>query len=316
MMHKPAVSVVMSVYNATAYLEEALASIFRQSFRDWEFIVVDDGSTDDSWKQLSAVPDNRVRISKNPVNLGLAASLNRGISLAKGDFIARMDADDISDPRRLEYQLRHMLERPDIALLGTNYIIIDTHGREIDRTDLFTHPDDLKTALVVSNQFGHGSVMIRRDVLHLVKGYNEDIEVEDYDLWTRISRVATVANLDEHLYTWRSHAAGWTERMHEKQMEITYRIRDREFIHLLDHRTKYKAFSLHSTNSSYLKKKSYMLRDLAYLAQREGRWRVALAFMIVSTLIAPWLKGNYFYLLLLLTRPRKFIERVPYVYVA
>jgi glycosyltransferase involved in cell wall biosynthesis len=315
----PMVSIIMPVFNASEFLDGALTSIQNQTWKDWELVIVDDCSEDDSWDKLTRVTDERVRVYRNPHNMGIAASLNKGISVSHGRFIARTDADDISHPMRIELQLRHLMANPDIGLLGTNYLIVDERGGEIGRTNLFTHPDDLKLALVVSNQFGHGTVMMTRSAFNAVGGYGikSSIEevVEDYELWTRISHVALVANLPKHLYSWRSHTSGWTARSQERQLESTYAIRDREFTRLTSNRGEYKLFSIHPTGIGYLKKKSYMFRDLAYLAQREGHARLALTFMTAAVLVAPWRKGNYLYLFLLVLNKRLFLERVPYVYV-
>src|SRR3990167_10971452 len=105
---KPKISVIMSVYNGMPFLKEAVASILKQTYRNFEFIIVDDGSRDKSWEYLKSLKDTRIKLLKNGRNLGLAASLNKALKKAKGDFIARMDADDVSFPQRLETQIKFL----------------------------------------------------------------------------------------------------------------------------------------------------------------------------------------------------------------
>lgn len=138
----PKVSVVMSVYNGEKYLPETIDSILNQTFKDFEFIIINDGSTDKTAKILTSYDDPRIRIF-NQENMGLTKSLNRAISLAKGEYIARMDADDISYPERLKKQVDYLNKNPDIGLVGSKYIRIDKRGRKIDEINVPIGTDNI-----------------------------------------------------------------------------------------------------------------------------------------------------------------------------
>jgi GT2 family glycosyltransferase len=206
----PRVSVVLPIYNGEAFLTEAIDSILQQSFGDFELIAIDDGSTDGSAAILDAVRDPRVRVIHQP-NAGLAASLNRGISLARGTYIARHDHDDVSLPTRFARQVQFMEQNPDCALVGTRAEI-----RSDDRpaTRFHDHPGDdaaLRFELLFDNPFVHSSVMLRKRAVESVGGYSTDPlrqPPEDYELWSRLARSYQVANLPERLTVYHETAHG------------------------------------------------------------------------------------------------------------
>ena len=204
----PRVSVLMPVYNGERYLREAVESILNQTFTDFEFIVINDGSTDGSADLLRAYDDPRLRLIEQ-ANVGLTRSLNRGIALARGEYIARMDADDISLPTRLQMQIEFLGNHPTVGLVGTSVIHFDVDGKMIMEKLLLTESARIKEALLSANQLCHGSVMFRRECLEKVGGYREEFKhVEDYDLWLRIAEHYEVANLATLLYKWRFTADG------------------------------------------------------------------------------------------------------------
>ena len=176
MVNSPQVSVIMPVYNAERFLRLAIDSILGQTFSNFEFIIINDGSTDGSLKIIKSYKDSRIHLISRP-NKGLAPSLNEGLTRAKGQYIARMDADDISLPKRLAQQVDFLDQNPTVGLVGSNYIIIDDSGKKLDVTDVFTHPSDLKVAMVTCNQYGHGSVMMRSTVFKNIKPYDPQIYV-------------------------------------------------------------------------------------------------------------------------------------------
>ena len=164
-MTAPKVSVVMSVYNGERYLREAVESILNQTFIDFEFVIIDDGSTDDTLGILERYTDPRIRLVKNGRNIGLTESLNRGIRLARGKYVARQDADDISLPERLSSQLLFLDKHRGIGLVGTSFDIIDSSGRLCEQVILPTDNETLQELLWVRNCFCHGSVMMRKEYL-------------------------------------------------------------------------------------------------------------------------------------------------------
>jgi len=294
----PRVTVLMGVYNGEAYLAEAIRSILQQTLSDFEFLIVDDGSTDSSRQIVESFSDPRIRLIVRP-NRGLAASLREGIELARGEYVARQDADDVSLPSRLERQAALLDSDPEVGLVGTNYVHVDLEGRPVGATKLFTHEDDLKVAQIVSNQFGHGSVMIRKRVLDVVGNFDPGVYTEDYDLFARIGHAAKTVNLGEPLYLWRRNPVGTTFSNREHQLEQSFVIRDREFQRLLERRNEYRVFSsfhplsFHFGPIEYLVKKSNLLRGLAYLYRVHGERRAALTMQLAATALAPWRRVNY-----------------------
>jgi glycosyltransferase involved in cell wall biosynthesis len=204
-MSQLTVSVVLPVYNCPEYVGEALDSILCQTYTDFEAILIDDGSTDSTPKILKQYTDPRIRLITQ-TNRGLAATLNRGIELARGKYIARMDQDDMSRPERFAKQVAYLDAHPDCALLGTWAEIWQGHSRT-ERTH--RHPADnstLKFEMLFNNPFVHSSVMLRKSALDRVGVYSTDRSrqpPEDYELWSRIAREYEVANLPEILQVYR-----------------------------------------------------------------------------------------------------------------
>lgn len=201
----PTVSVVMPLFNCVAYVGEAIESILGQECRDFELIVIDDGSTDETPRIAQCYDDPRLRFYTQE-NRGLAATLNRGIELAAGRYIARQDQDDVSRPARLGRQAEFLDAHPGCALVGTWAEVW------IDRTPSgrsHRHPSDNETLqylLLLNNPFVHSSVMLRKEALELVGGYSTDRNrqpPEDYELWSRIGRKFEVANIPEFLHVYR-----------------------------------------------------------------------------------------------------------------
>jgi glycosyltransferase involved in cell wall biosynthesis len=204
----PKVSVVMSVYNGERFLRQAVESILNQTFTDFEFIVVNDGSTDGTAEILAdyAVADPRLRLITQE-NRGLIKALNRAIGVARGEYIARMDADDISMTERLAIQVSWLDARPQIAVLGARFDEIDESGRVIRRGNRYVGSTLVERALLQGNTsvFCHGSVMFRRTCFEHVGGYREQFEnaAEDYDLWLRMAEHYELDNIAETLYQHR-----------------------------------------------------------------------------------------------------------------
>lgn len=191
----------MSVYNGGSFLQDAVQSILSQTFGSFELIIINDGSTDDTDEILRKYQrsDNRAAIYDQE-NRGLIASLNRGFSLAKGKYIARMGADDICDVRRLEMQVAFLDAHPEIGIVGTGVLIVDEHGAVIHRQVMPTHPRLIDWHLAFENCFIHSSVMMRRDVVQALGYYRSGaLHAEDYDLWSRARAVTRLTNLPDML---------------------------------------------------------------------------------------------------------------------
>lgn len=204
-MNNPLVSVLMPIYNGAADLGKALDSVLSQTFSDFEVIAINDGSKDDSAALLNAVDDPRVRVIHQD-NMGLAATLNRGLSMARGALIARQDQDDLSHPERFARQVSFLQSNPKCVLLGTAAEIW-IGDEPTDRAH--DHPTEhalLVFDLLFNNPFVHSSVMMRRDAVLALGGYTTDKDrqpPEDYELWSRLARHGRVANLPERLVVYR-----------------------------------------------------------------------------------------------------------------
>lgn len=202
----PDVTVLMSVYNGQPFIQNALESILHQTWRDFEFLILNDGSTDDSRDIILSYNDNRIRLVDNPTRLGLAKSLNRGLGLAKGELIARQDADDISHPDRLHRQIQHLKSHPEIELLGAGARAIDDAGQPKNvELRMPTGLAAIRWYLMFHNAFIHSSVIFRRrTILADLGGYNESFDRgQDYDLWSRTARSFKVENLPDVLLDYR-----------------------------------------------------------------------------------------------------------------
>jgi len=203
MADNPKISVIMSVFNGEKYLREAMDSILNQTFADFEFIIVNDGSTDNSLSIIKGYADKRIRVIDNEQNIGLTKSLNRAIRQARGEYIARQDADDISLPNRFEEQLKYFKKNPDVALLGTSIYRVDSNGKILGKTLAIAKPGK---GLLRQNQFNHGSTMFKSGVVCELGGYNELFRYcQDYELWLRMAKYYEVRNLPQILYKLRFH---------------------------------------------------------------------------------------------------------------
>jgi glycosyltransferase involved in cell wall biosynthesis len=203
-MHNPKISVIMSVCNGEEYLREAIESILNQSFNDFEFIIVNDGSNDNTLDIIKSYDDKRIRIINNAQNIGLTKSLNKALKVAKSQYIARQDADDISLSNRFEQQVRYLDTHPEVMLLGTNVFLIDELGKIKEKRIILTKPN-LKN-LSQLNHFNHGTTMFRKKVINSLGVYNELFKYcQDYELWIRITKKYEVSNLQNALYMLRHH---------------------------------------------------------------------------------------------------------------
>lgn len=204
------VTVLMSVYNGTRYLHEAVDSILSQTFRDFEFLIIDDGSTDDTWTILQAYArqDSRVRILRQ-ANAGLAQSLNNGLALAAGEIIVRMDADDVAMPERIARLLDYLAANPAIAAVGSNIQYIDDSGKPTHEGHYATAPAEVvKKVLEGHTPMAHPAVAMRKKAVLEVGGYRPAFAyAEDYDLWQRLVDRYQIANVPDLLLKYRIHGS-------------------------------------------------------------------------------------------------------------
>jgi glycosyltransferase involved in cell wall biosynthesis len=203
----PTVSVILAAYNAEKYLREAVSSILSQTYGDFECIVIDDGSTDSTLAILKSFNDPALKIVSRP-NKGLTPTLNEGISLAQGQYIARMDADDVSLPTRFEKQVAYLNEHPEVVCVGSRVTTIDPYGSPLSNTDHKLTHEEIEADLLkgIGWSIVHPAAMMRKDSVMKVGGYREQFKTsQDLDLWLRLSEVGKLANLPEPLVQYRQH---------------------------------------------------------------------------------------------------------------
>ncbi len=205
----PKVTVLMPVYNGAQYLHEAIDSILNQTFADFEFLIINDGSTDGSLDIIKSYNDNRIKLVNNETNLGIVETLNKGIKQARGKYIARMDCDDISMPERLEKQVKFLEVNPEISVVASHIILIDKNGKEFDywKQDMETRTvKEISHFLAIENCIAHPTVMMDRSVVSII-GYNKRFKnSEDWALWLiLIAAGYKIAKLDEIHLKYRIH---------------------------------------------------------------------------------------------------------------
>ena len=229
---KPNLSVVMSVFNGEEYLAEAIESILSQTYHDFEFVIIDDGSTDGSLRILRdyAARDPRVRVVEQE-NTGLTVALCRGVAMSAGTYVARMDADDISLPRRFERQLALLEARPDLAACTCDVEHFSDDGSISGISRMGVDARLIPLYLCFSNRIGgHGQVMFRRSAYDVAGGYDPSFRyAQDYDLWTRLLDVGGIGVVDETLYRFRTGHDSISRRSKAAQTEQTLRTTMRHY---------------------------------------------------------------------------------------
>lgn len=225
MKNKPLISVVMSVYNGEKYLAEAIESILNQTYTNFEFIIVNDGSSDKSIDIIKEymTKDNRIVLIDREENKGLAYSLNEGISIAKGEYIARMDADDISLPTRFEKQIEYM-EKNELDVCGSYIKLFGDNRKE----QVIKYPitnEDIRFSLLFFSCLAHPTVVFKKEVFDKVK-YNVDYKVaQDYQLWCDIANANfKIGNIPEVLLNYREHEAQASIEKFKRQQDTAHKI--------------------------------------------------------------------------------------------
>lgn len=214
----PSVSVVMPVWKAESiHVPLAVVSVLAQTLTNWELIVIEDPSDEPAGPLLAAFDDARIRHVVNASRTSFSEQLNLGLSLARSDLVARMDADDVCEPARLQTQLDFLRQQPQIDLVGTDLMVIDNAGRTIGRRRYPHTHAAIGRALPRYNPLAHPAVMFRKQVVLDAGGYQGDMCIADYDLWNRLfARGVRMANLPQPLLRYRVHPAGMkTARLRE-----------------------------------------------------------------------------------------------------
>ena len=232
-MRKPKVSILMSVYNGERFVCRAIESLLQQSFRDFEFIIIDDGSADGTGEKLAGFSDRRIIRIKNGANLGLAKSLNTGLKIARGKYIARLDADDVAARERLQLQVSYLEQNPGVGIVGS-YAAYETPSQRL----LHRYPAgdcEICWWLLFNNAFAHPSVMFHKSLVDISGPYRDDFTyAQDYEFFVRFSRVALTANLPKALVTGTAGTHRISEQFGDRQSEFAYRVSDSQISNLLE----------------------------------------------------------------------------------
>jgi glycosyltransferase involved in cell wall biosynthesis len=223
MLSNPKITVLMPVYNCELYIQEAVDSILNQTFTDFEFLIIDDASTDETVAIIKTYNDPRIQLIQKPENSGYTNSLNHGLSIARGEYIARMDGDDISLPERFAKQVAFLDANQDVILCGTFYSIIGTE-RVVTVPENF---EEIKIEMLWGCCVGHPTVMIRKCILDkfsIIYDVKKE-PAEDYDLWCRLLSIGKLHNLQEVLLNYRVHNSQVSKKRIDQQINTAVETR-------------------------------------------------------------------------------------------
>lgn len=230
MENKPSISVLMPAYNAEKYISLAIESILNQTLRNFELIIIDDCSTDDTWNiiQQYANKDSRIKGYRNAVNSKICKTLNRGISLVKGDLIARMDADDWSYPERLEKQFQLMKENEDIVISGGTIEICDSEMIVLNKRKYNLSDKKIREKIFKYSPFCHPAVIMRTGAILKAGKYDENLfDAEDYDMYFRIGKFGEFKNLPDTILKLRTSPSSVSQKNARRQEKLTLKIREK-----------------------------------------------------------------------------------------
>ena len=228
-MNTPLVTVLMPVFNGEAFLREAIDSVLAQTYTDFVFLIINDGSTDNTEKIILSYNDSRIQYVRNEINLKLIKTLNKGLSLVTTKYVARMDADDICVPTRLERQIEYMESHPQVGLLGTWCQTIGANKPAVIRYE--ENHEQICFKQLYQIQIVHPSCMMRMSVLQTLDNWFDEmyLHAEDYELFTRMSHVTRLANIPEVLHLYRKHENAVSVLYNKEQKQNSHRVIAREF---------------------------------------------------------------------------------------
>lgn len=223
----PTISVLMPAYNAEKYIREAIDSILAQTFTDFEFIIINDGSTDKTEELILQNTDPRIRYYKNDQNLGIVGTLNRGLELCRGKYIARMDADDIALPERFAKQVAHMDANPNLVACGAQYVCFGEKGFAKSPVQNAIAADDVRVDMLHFSQISHPLIMMRASVFRdtSLRYRQEYYGAEDYKLFTEMLAFGDMDNIPEVLLHYRINENGISVTSAERQQRLSQQIK-------------------------------------------------------------------------------------------
>lgn len=224
----PKISVIMPVYNSEKYLRESIESILNQTFTDFEFILIDDCSTDNSWNIIEEYnkKDNRIIAIKNEKNMGVSFNRNLGIKKSISEYIAFLDSDDIALSERLYKQYCFLENNNNFCLCGTNFDIIDKNSKKIGERKFPENNEEIKKSILFFNPFGQNTILVRKSIFDQVGLYNESLKnAEDLDMWIRIGSKHNFYNIQENLNQYRIHDENTILKQQKLMIKNTLKIR-------------------------------------------------------------------------------------------
>ena len=221
----PVLSIILPVFNREKYIRDTLKSLIKQSFTDFELIIIDNASTDNTVSIISEFNDNRICLIKNTENMGIPYARNQGLKIAEGNFIAPFDSDDIALPDKFKKQIDFLQNNPDYGMIGTWVKLIDENGNSINKHwKLKSKPDRIPAKLLFRNFFAQPSVVIRKEAIPL-QGYHTSFNIgEDYMMWIEISDKYKTYNIPEYLVLCRIHNSNSSSENKQKLLEYDYKI--------------------------------------------------------------------------------------------
>ncbi len=296
---KPLVSVLMPVYNAESFLSASIDSILSQSFKDYEFIILNDGSQDNSRAIIQTYQDPRIQYIHHRKNRGIVATLNDGLKVAKGRYIARMDADDLSLPNRFQRQVDYLEKHSNVGLIASTFFICD-ENYHIFKTSALPLDDYLiKLSMRFFNPFTHGAVMFRKQLLtaHNLSYSSQHLHYEDFGLWQQLATVTQFKILKKPLFIWMLRKQGVTDQYLSRMTQGVKTTQTHEFFPINKHNILAPKPFYQSTQVTHQEKvylfdfQSLYQKLLLYasvLAYQQSNFGLAVEFMIRSVAMNPF----------------------------
>jgi glycosyltransferase involved in cell wall biosynthesis len=226
----PKTTFLLPAYNSGKYIADTIQSVLAQTERDFELLIIDDASPDNTFEVASSFQDRRIKLIKNPHNLGLVGTLNMGLDMIDSDYIARMDNDDICVPNRLEKQLSFMEVNKEVGLCGSSIQYFPNHLN----LKLPVFDSAIKFGLLFGNTIAHPSVILRRSALRDTRYSEEFTNAEDYEMWTRLALKTKFYNIPDYLIKYRIHENQMSSRKAAEQQNLSYKIKQKFLSHFLD----------------------------------------------------------------------------------
>ncbi|TDE18686.1 glycosyltransferase family 2 protein [Dyadobacter psychrotolerans] len=224
----PETTVLIPAYNCGKYIKETLDSVLKQKYKDYEILIIDDGSTDNTSQVIDTFKNKKIKYLRNSENAGIVETLNHGLKIANSEFIARMDADDVMLGNRLEEQISFLQKNADFGMVGGWYRIMDENGRFLSTSKTHQDSDFLKLGLIFRNQFAHPAVTMRTAIVRELAYDPEFQYCEDHDLWIRFSEVCKVTNLPEQYLSYRWYSGNSCNRKQKELKTAVLRLLSRE----------------------------------------------------------------------------------------